>query len=224
MSRDLSLVGGDTRQAFVNVSTCSRKMKSAAMSPPFFAGESENLAGFSNSQHKFMADGSPPIGRAVAARPWLRKGICMYSQRKRKLLCFLLILPILLFGMCLDNVQTDSFLGYSETASGEGLSAGPVHAGSASAYRSVRKVSTEQAYMPKTLRTGDTVFAPRQAVRKSGIRICRCGFSAANAIDALPLLFPPAFGSYSHILFCEIISNTVILDYIHRQDGQKEIS
>lgn len=148
----------------------------------------------------------------------------MYSQKKRKILCFLLILPIFLFGMCLDNVQTDSFLGYSETASGEGLSAGPVHTGSASAYHSVRKVSTEQAYMPKTLRTGDTVFAPRQAVRKSGIRICRCGCSAANAIDALPLLFPPASGFDSHILFCEIISNTVILDYIHRQDGQKEIS
>lgn len=148
----------------------------------------------------------------------------MYSQRKRKLLCFLLILPILLFGMCLDNVRTDSFLGYSETASGEGFSSGPVHAGSASAYHSLRKVSTEQAYMPETFRTGDAVLAPRQAVRKSGIRICRCGCFAANAIEDLPLLFPPASGSDSHILFCEIISNTVILDYIHRQDGQKEIS
>lgn len=78
--------------------------------------------------------------------------------------------------------------------------------------------------MPETLRTGDTILAPRQTLRKSGIRICRCGCSAANTIDALPLLFPPTFGTDSHILFCEIISNTVILDYIHRQDGQKEIS
>lgn len=160
----------------------------------------------------------------------------MYSQRKRKILCFLFILPILFFGMCLDNVRTDSFFGYSEAASGEGLSSGeetppgeetspcPVHADSASAYHSLRNVFTEQAYMPETLRTGDVVFASRQAVRKSGIRICRCGCSAANTIDALPLLFPPTFGTDSHILFCEIISNTVILDYIHRQDGQKEIS
>lgn len=161
----------------------------------------------------------------------------MYSQRKRKILCFLFILPILVFGMCLDNVQTDSFLGMrqdnvqtdsffgcSGAAPGERLSSGSVHAGSASAYRSPRSVSTEQAYMPKTLRTGDVVYSARQAVRKSGIRICRCGCSAANAIYALPLLFPPASGSDSHILFCEIFSNTVILDYIHRQDGQKEIS
>lgn len=148
----------------------------------------------------------------------------MYRQRKRKIFCFLLILPILFFGMCLDNVPADSFFGYSETASGEGLSSDLVHAGSTSAYRFLRDISAEQAYVPETLRTGDVVFAPRQTVRKSGIRICRGGCFAANTMDPLPLLFPPASGSDSHILFCEIISNSVILDYIHRQDGQKEIS
>ena len=139
----------------------------------------------------------------------------MHHCKKRNPICFLLILSMLFFGMCFDAVQTDSFL-----ACREECTYGAVHAAPPGLHSAGRSVSPEKAYVPETFRTDASILAPQSSSRSGG-RICRSSCIPPSATDVLPLLFPPASGSDSHVVFREIISNTVIITYIHRQDGQK---
>lgn len=143
----------------------------------------------------------------------------MYHREKRSAICFLLILSMLFFGMCFDYAQADSFLACQEESASQ---AGHSYAHPVPGLRfAASSVPSEKAYVPKTFQTGRTILAPRPSVRRAGARMCRCAGFALIAVDVLPRLFPPASGSDSHSIFREIISNTIIMTYIHSQDGQK---
>lgn len=152
----------------------------------------------------------------------------------------LCIICILFSRICFDNVQADPYLAYWETASGSVYGAAGAsspgstygEAGRASFDRVCKTVGGDalgapqkgipaQAYVPAGQTQGNAAFIPRKTAQRINSR-----YSTNNASGILPA------GVFSDTFFsgqragslggsCEVFSNTVILYYIHRQDGEK---
>lgn len=142
---------------------------------------------------------------------------------------------ILFSRICFDNVQADPYLAYQETAPGtDAISSGGMYgeagrvsfdrvcktAGSV-ALDAPQKGIPAQAYVPTGQTQGNAAFIPRKTAQRINSR-----YSTNNVSGILPA------GVFSDTLFsgqtarsldgsCEVFSNTVILHYIHRQDGEK---
>ena len=132
------------------------------------------------------------------------------------LIWILCIICILFSGICCDNVPADLCLAYQETAlvSAERDSV-------VTAFSTPQKGVPTQAYVPKGQVQGNSALAPRKTVQRANLR-CRSGNAAG--------ILPERIFSGTHFLgqtarsfdgLCEVFSNTVILQYIHRQDGEK---
>ncbi len=143
------------------------------------------------------------------------------------LIWILCIICILFSGICCDNVPADLCLAYQETALVSAERDPVVTAFStpqkedASVFSTPQKGVPTQAYVPKGQVQGNSALAPRKTVQRANLR-CRSGNAAG--------ILPERIFSGTHFLgqtarsfdgLCEVFSNTVILQYIHRQDGEK---
>ncbi len=131
----------------------------------------------------------------------------------RKPVYLLWLLCVLLFGMCFDSVGADSFLAFAPSREDGILS------GAASLHARRGNPPAEQAYAPKAFSHGETALPTCQAMRTSpsGPQDClrgavRASYSACGA---------SVRAAGSPVGFHEVVSNTVIICYIHRQDGKK---
>lgn len=156
---------------------------------------------------------------------------------------------ILFSRICFDNGQADPYLAYQETAPGSAgqevavlaFGAGQETAGfvsgaertedvsafrafqeaEASVFNTAQKGIPAQAYVPTGQTQGNAAFIPRKTAQRINSR-----YSTNNAAGILPAgVFSDTFfsGQTARSLdgSCEVFSNTVILHYIHRQDGEK---
>ena len=124
---------------------------------------------------------------------------------------------ILFSRICFDNVQADPYLAYQETALESTR-----QAEDASAFSAPQKgVPVQQAYISESSGQGSSALAPRKTAQRINPR------SNSNHTSGI---LPE--GIFSDILssgqapcsfdgLCEVFSNTVIIHYIHRQDGEK---
>lgn len=139
------------------------------------------------------------------------------NQRSAALLWILCAICVLFSRICFDNVQTDPYFAYREAAA-----EGADHAADASAFSAPRRgVQAQQAYVPENGVQDGCAYLPRRTAQRTNPR---------NAFGSVSFLL--LFGMFSafcfsrHTIFFseglnEIISNTVILRYIHGQDGEK---
>lgn len=123
---------------------------------------------------------------------------------------------ILFSRICFDNGQADPYLAYQETAPGSAGQEAEV-----SVFNTTQKGIPAQAYVPTGQTQGNAAFIPRKTAQRINSR-----YSTNNAAGILPAgVFSDTFfsGQTARSLdgSCEVFSNTVILHYIHRQDGEK---
>lgn len=133
----------------------------------------------------------------------------------RKPVYLLWILCVLLFGMCFDSVGADSFLAFAPSCEDE------ISSGMASLHAQRRTSPAEQAYAPKALNPSETALAPCHSMRRSPSRPGRGLVFAALSEESLSGLRASVRRADSPVGFHEVASNTVIIGYIHRQDGEK---
>ena len=139
----------------------------------------------------------------------------------RKPACLIWILCFLLFGMCFDSVGADSFSACHSLSAYPPSCEGGSLSGSAALHAQRRNPPVEQAYAPKAMGHGDSVLGPCQAMRRSPSRPGRGLVFAALSESSVSQGGTSARRADSPVGFHEVASNTVIISYIHRQDGEK---
>lgn len=144
------------------------------------------------------------------------------SQRGNKravtLLWVLCTICTLFSRICYDNMQTDSSLAYADIAVGSDAASEDLVSALCSAPKGV---PAQQAYVSESSCQGSTAFIPRKTAQRINPR-GTCG----DTFGILPEgIFSDTFSAGLRALssdgLCEIVSNTVILQYIHKQDGEK---
>lgn len=141
----------------------------------------------------------------------------MYLINRRNHLAVFSLLFILFWGMCLGNIQTDSSFACSDNCLSENE-----FSSCSSVIQPVGKAApVARMYKLETLRQCESVPILRHAVRRAASRVGRtvCSEYAFFHTLLLPLLCRDANRTY--VDFQEIISKTVIIEYIHQKDGQK---
>ena len=138
--------------------------------------------------------------RRSAVFLWILCAICVFSSR-----------------ICFDNVQPDPYLAYQEAAV-----SGMDRAADTSAFTAPRRgVQAQQVYVPENYVQNGYACLPRKTAQRTNVRNV---FGSVSFL-LLPGMFFAAHFSRHTIFFSdglnEIISNTVILRYIHGQDGEK---
>lgn len=143
----------------------------------------------------------------------------MRLNRNRGFIAQLWILCIIctaILGICFDNTQTDSCLAYQDIISG-----GIDNVGASVLLSPQKGVQTQQAYVPESFGLGSYALAPRKTTQRTNPRSV---FGSALFI-LLPGIFSSSlfFGQTAFFSdgICGVISNTVILRYIHGKDGAK---
>lgn len=151
-----------------------------------------------------------PAGQKL--RPDRREGV-MHADRKRISMPFLCFICVMITGMCLGTIPADSFLASSDLPS------------RSCSIRSGSKTSAStQAFEHNSFGQCDTALTPRQAMRRNSARTIRHFCPVPLAADIFsPMAALTAYGC-SHGFFREAASHTAIINYIHRQDGQKPLS
>lgn len=141
-------------------------------------------------------------------------------------LWILCIICTVFTGICFDNAQADSCLAYlntADTAFASGVSGSACgETGVFPAFRGgERGIPAGQAYISEISVQGGYAYIPRKTVRRTATRSLSGGvFFLLSGGIILSALCPGQTAFFSDGL-CEVISNTVILRYIHGQDGEK---
>lgn len=141
----------------------------------------------------------------------------MHSGRKRAFVPFLYLIYTLIIGMCLGTIPADSDLGYADSSS--------CYAESAPRTCSIRSghrvFPSGLVFEPRGYGQCEAALSLRQTTRRQTGRTGR-NLPSVSVITALFFLTIPYFTSARSPGFPrEVFSITVIIDYIHRQDGQK---
>lgn len=131
----------------------------------------------------------------------------------------------LLLGICFENVQADSSLAYLDLPdmAADAVVSGAFHAETepSALCTPQRGIPTQQAYVPESSVQSGYALVPRRTARRTGSR----GSFADVSCILLTGIFLSVFFFRQAVYFfdglCEVISNTVILRYIHVQDGEK---
>lgn len=138
-------------------------------------------------------------------------------RTKKNAVPVLFLLCMLLLGMCFGNTPADSFFEYANPA--------PIHGQNDFRTAAIRSGSSAaplaQIYEHRAFTQCEAALSPRQTMRRPSVRTGR-GFSLLLCIlvlFSLSLLYPAS--QYPQEFFHEAASNTVIISYIHHQDGQK---
>ena len=142
----------------------------------------------------------------------------MQFNGKRTFEPFMCLLFALLIGMCLGTVPADSFLECMDSDAADVLFT------SCSLDSTDKSTPAVQLCEHKSFSQCETALSLRSGGRRNAVRTGRSlGFGLAPADifspSALYSDFPASCG-----FFQEVFSHTVIINYIHRQDGQKASS
>ena len=134
----------------------------------------------------------------------------MYLRKYSKGLCFLFIISMLLYGMCFENIQTDSLFVCSTSCDDSNDTNNH-----ASDFR-LSKVSSPSdcIYSVETLgqKEAFTCLNPKTSSR---------GFSALWTTPVFLQSYSAILISHIHTSIHAIYSNAVILGYIHHKEGKK---
>lgn len=141
----------------------------------------------------------------------------MQLGRQKRSICCLFILFLLLLGMCTDSVQADSsFLCADSLSCGQEdiFCASAIHsAGNAAPFEQLfESASVRQCELTTVLRPSGS--APRFRPGRGSSYALSLSMSGQKSF--------PVFSLNSIYVYREAASNTVIISYIHRQDGQKD--
>lgn len=140
----------------------------------------------------------------------------MHFKKYQIHICFLLVISLLLCGMCFETIQTDSSFVCS-TSDKYPNSTPP-----ASTLRSPSKAfPSEQVYSPETLGQREVAAGIRQSARRSIVKMGRGNYYTLWTAVIIPQSFSAASINYNHTAMHAVRSNTIILGYIHHQDGKK---
>lgn len=144
---------------------------------------------------------------------------CMYLKKQNSLICFLLItslvISLLLLGMCPDMIQADS----SFSCVAEDEQNFPIHSAT---IHSVSSTSIdEQLYVRELLAEQEYISVIRDTARRINPRSFRNGGYFVSILLSLLLLISCILIFCSHEIIQQVISNVIIISYIHHQDGQK---
>lgn len=133
----------------------------------------------------------------------------------RKPVYLLSIICVLLFGVCFDNIEADSFLACLSSCEDGIICGAPV------LHPQRRNPPAEQAYAPKALNQGEAFLVPCRAMPRNASRPGRSLIFAALPADSLFSQAASLHMADVYVEFHEISSHTAIISYIHRQDGEK---
>lgn len=148
------------------------------------------------------------------------------------LLWVLCIICTLFSRICFDGTQTDPSLAYSDIVFDGStiISAEPEYSpsdiGTNGSLRSVfcaapKGVPAQQAYVSETSSQGSTAFVPRKTAQRINPRSAISSVDGIMPSEIFSDIFLSGRPALSSVGLCEITSHTVILRYIHRQDGEK---
>lgn len=140
----------------------------------------------------------------------------MYFKRHKSVFCYLCIILLLIYGTSFGAAITDSFFSCANTPStpGEEQHINPFDA----------SLPMEQIYASRLLKQCETALTSRHALRRIKVRANQYGGSPFSLACSFPCSFSDNFSADTSCFFREIISNTVIISYMHRQDGEKSCS
>lgn len=125
----------------------------------------------------------------------------------------------LFLGICFENVQADSSFAYLNLSDKTCESGGET--GASALHAAKKGMPAQQAYVPENTVQNSHALAPRRTARRTGVR---GNFAAVSCILSAGIFLPLFFFRQVFFFFdglCEVVSNTVILRYIHVQDGEK---
>ena len=144
----------------------------------------------------------------------------MHSGGKRASLSFLSFICALIIGMCLGTVPADSFLERGcFSSAGEGI---PSRACSIQSRGNA--APGPQIFEHRSFGQCEAALRLRHTTRRHSVRTGR-GFSSIPLTTDIIFLSMPRGASYcTRGLFQESASHTIIISYIHQQDGQKPLS
>lgn len=141
----------------------------------------------------------------------------MHSGSKRTSMPFLCLLCVLFIGMCLGTIPADSLLEYTNFPAADAENALP-----ASSIRSAGKaVPSAQVFEHRAFGQWEAALTFRHTTRRHSARTGRNMGSVLVTAGLFSLPVPRLTSPCFCELFQEVFSHTVILNYIHRQDGQK---
>ncbi len=133
----------------------------------------------------------------------------MGNIRSHKLICIALTAAIMISGICLNGIQASSFFSCHKESS---ISAPDKLIEKGSIYR------TEQ------LSEREVISSIRQ-VRTNSRRVTSRTEQEIDSVSLVADILPQGFHSTSAIeegLYCDNLCSVAILNYIHKQDGEKD--
>lgn len=153
----------------------------------------------------------------------------MFTERRIKSICFMIVISVLLFGMCPHGVGAGSFFASSSPRShisAHSTATNKTASAMTRAYGTVIRATADtvtraEAYTRETSFEYETALSPIQTARRIGMRFNSRDCFFFIAVLDLSLLFLGFTRTDTQHIFDEIVSNTVIISYIHHQDGEK---
>ena len=142
----------------------------------------------------------------------------MRIRRLHNNICYFFITLLLIYGMS-SGLRTDSFFSCAETIPCSSVSDNIIPNSVISPAE--HNILTEQLYMAEALRHCETAFTSRFSARNTGLRISKCGSFNLSLPNLLSFSFSGSSFTIGFCFFREIISNMIIISYIHHQDGEK---
>jgi len=135
----------------------------------------------------------------------------MGQLKKRKSICFLLIIAMLFMGMCFEKIHTDSLFLNNESSKSASI-------------RSCEQLISSEVFclQEENLRqSSNTESFMRQAVRHSIIRNSRNVDINLLHADILPQYSPISVSDAICGIIPVIFNNLIVAGYIHDKDGKK---
>ena len=133
----------------------------------------------------------------------------MRKVRNHKLICFLLAIAMVISGVCLSEVQANSYFSCKQEST---ISAPNNTIQHVSAYKTERLSQREVV---------STIRQARNLTKRANSRIEYRIDTYLSAVDVLPQN-PHYLSAIESTLYCETSCSIAILNYIHKQDGEKE--
>lgn len=128
-------------------------------------------------------------------------------KKRNQVICYILVLIMMISGMCFENEKADSSFSFSLEHTNVDILKAAEHTDAPVAYATLKMIGNPNFYLGEANR-----ISMKTAVRMSPVLSLMGNLS--NRITANLLTV------YAGI-YQEVLSNTVIITYIHRQDGKK---
>lgn len=132
----------------------------------------------------------------------------MEKVRNHKLICIMIAMAIMISGICLNEIQANSFFSCKQESS---ISSPDNTIDEGSVYRTEQLSQREVVSSIRQVRTNT-----RRVNSKAENEICFCSFD----VDILPQKFH-SISAIEERLYYETLCSVAILNYIHKQDGEK---